>query len=268
MIGKFQIYLLSDSSGNLLEHFLNAILTQFPRENFNIRTLSFVKDETQFVNAFEKVRGGVVFHAVIDQKLKSRIARECEKRGFAHLDITGPAVKILEKAGVKPTAVPQPIHSFDSNYRGRMEALEFTMQHDDGRRIEEIEKADIVLVGISRVSKSPNSLFLAYRGFRVVNISIVPEMELPEPLEKHRRKNIVALTIQPKRLTEIRQRRFENWKVEMDYKDLPGVSHEVLAAERIYQEKGWPVIDTTDLAIEETSALILSSLNLKPKIFE
>ena len=270
MIGKFQIYLLSDSSGNLLEHFLNAVLTQFPRENFNIHTLPFVKDETHLQSAFEKVRGGIVFHAVIDKKLKALIAKECQKRSLFCLDVTGPAVEFLEKkAGIKGASVPQPIHLVDSNYRGRMEALEFAMQHDDGRRIEEIEKADIVLVGISRVSKSPNALFLAYRGFRVANVSIVPELELPEPLEKHRRQNVVALTLQPKRLAEIRERRFANWKLdELDYKDLPNVSREVLAAERIYQEKSWPVIDTTDLAIEETSALVLSALRLKPKIFE
>ena len=267
---KFPLYLLSDSSGNLLEHFLNAILTQFPRENFNIHTLPFVKNEALLRSAFEKVRGGAVFHAVIDKKLKTLIAKECEKRGLPCIDVTSPGVKFLEKsAGVKAAPIPQPIHSVDSNYRGQIEALEFTMQHDDGRRLEEIEKADIVLVGISRVSKSPNALFLAYRGFRVANVSIVPEMELPEPLEKHRRQNVVALTIQPKRLAEIRGRRFANWKIEqMDYRELPNVSREVLEAERIYKEKGWPVIDTTDLAIEETSALVLSSLRLKPKIFE
>ena len=269
-VTKYSLYLVSDSSGNLLEHFFNALLTQFPRDRFKVQTLPFIRNEAGLLQSLEKIREGIVFHAVIEKKLKVSIARECKKRGFPCFDVTGPAVEFLEKAtGTEAALTPQPIHSVDSNYQGRMEALEFTMQHDDGRRIEELEKAEIILVGISRVSKSPNALFLAYRGFCVANVSVVPEMGLPEPLEKHRRQNVVALTLQPKRLAEIRQRRFANWQLDqMDYRDLPNVVREVLESERIYKEKGWPVIDTTDLAVEETSALILSSLNLKPKMFE
>ncbi len=267
---KRSIYLLSDSSGNLLEHFLNAILTQFPRESFRIGTLPFLKNETELSEALEKIHEGIIFHAVVEKTLKKFIAKECKKRGFFCLDITKPAVDFLaDSSGIPASVTPQSIHSFDSNYRGRIEALEFTMQHDDGRRLEEIEKADIVLVGISRVSKSPNALFLAYRGFRVSNISMVPGVELPLPLEKRHRQNVVALTINPKRLTEIRTRRFANWELgQTDYSDLSSITQEILQAERLYKEKGWPIIDTTDLVVEETSALILSVLHLKPKILE
>lgn len=269
-VAKYPIYLLSDSSGNLLEHFLNAILTQFPREKFRIHTLPFIKNEAALLHALENIREGAIFHAVIEKKLKAWIAKECRKGKIPCFDVTGPVVEFLEKSTKIPAApTPLPIHSVDSNYRGRMEALEFTMQHDDGRRLEEIEKADIVLVGISRVSKSPNAFFLAYRGFRVANISIVPELGLPLPLEEHRRKNVVALTLQPKRLAEIRKRRFEHWKMEsFDYQELASITNEVVEAEHLYNEKGWPVIDTTDLAVEETSALILSALNLQPRVFE
>ncbi len=267
---KRSIYLVSDSSGNLLEHFLNAILTQFSRESFRIFTFPFIKNEVELSKVFEKIHEGIIFHAVVEKKFKKIIAKECKNRGLACLDITGSAVDFLAKAsGVSASDTPQSIHAFDSNYQGRIEALEFTMQHDDGRRLEEIEKADIVLVGISRVSKSPNALFLAYRGFRVSNISIVPGVELPLPLEKHRRQNVVALTINPKRLTEIRTRRFAHWDLgKIDYSDLSSITEEILQAEHLYKEKGWPIVDSTDLAVEETSALILSALHLKPKILE
>ncbi len=268
---KHFVYLLSDSSGNLLEHFFNAILTQFPREQFEVRTLPFLKGEAHLHRELDHVRKGVLFHAVVSPALKKEIAKECEKRKLLSWDVTGPTVEYLEKAtGIRAAAVPEPLHSTtDTAYRGRVEALEFALQHDDNRRIDELEKADIILVGVSRVSKSPNALFLAYRGFRVANVSIVPSQGLPEPLAQHTRKNVVALTLQPKQLAEIRKRRFQDWKLEsFEYEDLASVIREVMEAEKIYKERGWPVIDTTDLAVEETSALVLAELKLKPKVFE
>lgn len=267
---KIGLYLISDSSGNLLEHFFNAVLTQFPRRSFAVRTLSFIKSEEALIRAIQAIRGGIVFHGLISGKLKSSAARECEKRGIACWDVTGPTVHFLEKAaGIKPSRIPKSLHAMDTGYLSRIAALEFTLQHDDSRRIEDLERAEIILVGISRVSKSPNALFLAYRGFRVANISIVPSQGLPLPLEKHTRKNVVALTLQPRRLKEIRDRRFAGWNLEeMNYNEQQNVIREVLDAEMIYKSKKWPVIDTTELEVEETSALILSNLNLKPKAFE
>lgn len=268
---KHVLYLFSDSSGNLLEHFFNALLTQFPREQFEVRTVPFVKDKARLREELSRIERGVVFHALVSPPLKEEITRECERRGFPSWDVTGPTVQYLEKAtAIQAAAEPEPLHSTsDTAYRGRIEALEFALQHDDNRRIDELEKADIILVGVSRVSKSPNALFLAYRGFRVANVSIVPSRGLPEPLDRHTCKNVVALTLQPKQLCQIRKRRFHPWRLEsFEYEDLPAVIREVMEAEKIYREKGWPVIDTTHLAVEETSALILAKLKLKPKVFE
>lgn len=268
---KFRIFLLSDSSGNLLEHLFNAVLTQFHREQFEVKTLPFIKDKEQLEKATKQIHGGIVFHAFVSGDLKKQITGECEKRKIPVWDVTGSTVEFLEKTtGTRAASDPHLLHSTsDAAYRGRVEALEFALQHDDNRRIDELEKADIILVGVSRVSKSPNALFLAYRGFRVANISIVPSQGLPEPLARHTRKNVVALTLQPKQLAEIRKRRFEKWKLEsFDYEELQSVVREVMDAEKIYRQKGWPVIDTTELAVEETSALVLAQLQLKPKVFE
>lgn len=268
---KFFLYLISDSSGNLLEHFFGAILTQFEKEKFDIQTFPFVDSESKLKNTLKNVKRGIVFHALVSPQLKTLIFKECERKKIPSWDATGPTVEFLEKTtGISAAKIPLPVHSTsDVGYRGRVEALEFALQHDDNRRIDELEKADIILAGISRVSKSPNALFLAYRGFRVANVSIVPSQGLPEPLARHKRKNVVALTLQPRRLAEIRERRFHEWKLaSFEYEELESVIHEVMKAEKIYKEKGWPVIDTTDLAVEETSALVLAKLNLKPKILE
>ena len=265
------VYLISDSSGNLLEHFFSAILTQFEKEKFDVQTFPFIDSESKLKNTLKSLKEGVVFHALASPQLKMLIADECKIKKLPSWDVTGPTVEYLEKTtGVRAAPEPQPLHSTtDTGYRGRVEALEFALQHDDNRRIDELEKADIILVGISRVSKSPNALFLAYRGFRVANVSIVPSQGLPEPMARHTAKNVVALTLQPKQLAEIRKRRFEKWELEsFAYEDLGSVIREVMDAEKIYKEKGWPIINTTDLAVEETSALVLSKLKLKPKVFE
>ena len=269
-MNSYALYLFSDSSGNLLEHFFNAVLTQFPKKAFTITTFPFLKDEVAIAGAVKKLEEGIVFHAFASAKMKSAVAAACSEKNLKSWDVTGPTVDFLAgTSGVKAANLPQPVHHIDPEYLDRMTALEFTMQHDDGRRIEDLPLADIVLVGISRVSKSPNSLFLAYRGFRVANVSIVPEVTLPEPLEKHTRKNVVALTVQPKRLAEIRERRFSKWEMEkIPYEDVRSVIREVMDAEQLYKKKGWPVIDTTELAVEETCALILAELGLKPKILE
>jgi regulator of PEP synthase PpsR (kinase-PPPase family) len=267
-LSKFPLYLVSDSSGNLLEHFFSALMTQFPHDKFLVKSLPFIDTQEKIKEAVKNIREGVVFHALVSKKLKSLIAQECKSKKIASWDVTGPAAKFLEKTsgvGVSPT--PRPLHLVDSGYLDRMRALEFAMQHDDSRRIEEIGKADIILVGISRVSKSPTALFLAYRGFRAANISIVPGTGLPPALENHRPKNVVAFTIEPQKLAQIRKRRFADWKIEESpYEDLQSVVREVQEAERIYEEKGWPVINTTGLAVEETSTLCLSALKLKPKL--
>lgn len=264
------LYLFSDSSGNLLEHFFNAILTQFPKGSFSLKTFPFIKDEKTVAGLLKDLKEGIVFHGFASPKMKSAVASECAKGGLKSWDVTGPTVGFLEQAsGLPASRTPKPFHRMNREYLNRMAALEFTMQHDDGRRIEDLHQAEIVLVGISRVSKSPTSLFLAYRGFRAMNVSIIPDAPLPEPLERHRRKNIVALTLQPKRLAEIRQRRFAKWELgKTDYQDVRAVIHEVMEAEKVYKKKGWPILDTTELAIEESSALILSKLNLKPKTVE
>lgn len=265
---KKSLVLMSDSSGNLLEHFFTAILTQFPKDKLHIQTIPFIKNRNTLTDALQTINPSVVFHAFADHELKTAIAAECDKRKLKCWDVTGPTVEYLEGAtDLKASRTPQPLHIVDSAYLGRMGALEFAIQHDDSRRLDRLEDAEIIIVGISRVSKSPTALFLAYRGFRVANISIVPSQGFPDPLKKHRVKNVVALTLQPRRLSQIRKRRFAGWNLkEFNYDDQREIVHEVAEAESMFRKKKWPIINTTDLAVEESSTLVLTALKLKPKL--
>lgn len=262
-----RLYLISDSSGNLIEHYFNAILTQFPRNSFRVYSRPFVDTEECVFQVLAKIKSGIICYAIIDNGVQTILVNEAQRRGLPAWDITTPTVDFLEKASsVHPVNAIHALHPLDDAYLARMAAIEFAMQHDDNRRIDELQEADIVLVGISRVSKSPNALYLGHRGFKVANISIVPSEGLPKPLSRHRRKNVVALTIQPKRLAEIRHRRFARWRLdEFDYTDIREVIHEVRDAEEIYNRKKWPVINTTDLAVEETSSMILDALKLRDR---
>ena len=264
------LFLISDSSGNLIEHYFNAILTQFPKKCFRIRSLSFVDSDDRLLEVLEEIDDGIVAFALVQKTLQDQLIKRLIEKGLLYWDVTTPAVEFLEKASrVNAKENVEALHTLNDAYMGRMAAIEFALQHDDNRRLDQLKEAEIVLVGISRVSKSPNALFLGYRGFKVANVSLVPSEGLPKPLRKHRKKNVVALTIQPKKLAEIRQRRFSNWNLDnFDYDDLPSVIHEVRDAEDIYKNKKWPIIDTTNLAVEETSSLILDTLKLKPRIHE
>ena len=267
---KTQLHLLSDSSGNLIEHFFNAILTQFPKNSFKVYNSPFIETDGDLLQAMGKIKSGIICHAFADRRLKALLEDETEGQAIPCWDITGPTQEFLERSSnIKVSKEIQPLHSVDANYLGRMAAMEFALQHDDNRRLDRLDEADIILVGISRVSKSPNAVFLAYRGFRVANVAIVPAEGLPPRLARHRRKNVVALSIQPRKLSEIRERRFSRWDLdEFDYTDLTSVIHEVRDAEEIFKNKSWPIIDTTNLAVEETSSLILERLNIRDQSFQ
>lgn len=265
-----QVHLLSDSSGNLIEHFFNAILTQFPKNSFRVRNHSFIETNEELLQSLKRIHSGIICHAFANRQLKLVLENEADSRDIPCWDVTGPTLEFLERSSdIKVSEDVQPLHSVDSDYLGRMAAIEFALQHDDNRRLDRLSEADIILVGVSRVSKSPNALFLAYRGFRVANIAIVSTEKLPTPLARHRRKNVVALTIQARRLAEIRQRRISRWDLEdISYTDMTSVIHEVRDAEEVFKGKSWPMIDTTNLAVEETSSLILDTLKLRDQSFQ
>lgn len=263
----FRLYLVSDDAPDPLEHFMAAVLNRFPQSAFEVTCLPFLANEAALLEALEGHPDGAICYSVSRHEVRDRLVQECARRKIPLLDVTGCAVQFLETVtGTAASTVPRPLHAVDADYLGRMAAVEFTMQHDDNRRLDELHRAEIIIVGVSRVSKSPTAIYLGYRGFRVANVSLVRSHGLPPELDRHRRKNVVGLTLEPRRLAEIRQRRFARWKLgNFDYTTLSEVRREVFEAEGIYRRKGWPIIDTTHRPVEETSSLILQALGLTAK---
>ncbi len=211
-----------------------------------------------------------VLFAITDPKLKRRLLDSLTQREIPAYDLVGGIADFVAQAtGHKPLNDLNRIHRLDEVYFDRIDAWEFTLQHDDSRRLESLDEADIVLLGLSRVSKTPTAAYLGWLGYRVANVSFAPEVGLPREAQACRQK-LIALTIQPKKLAEIRLRRLQNngfqQVVEADsrrrfrYADVRDTIQEVMAAEAIYKRLRVPVIDITDLTVEETAAQILNAM--------
>jgi [pyruvate, water dikinase]-phosphate phosphotransferase / [pyruvate, water dikinase] kinase len=262
------VYVLSDSTGNLARHMLTAFLTQFPRDAFVPRFKNFIQSNANVDAAFRGIRAtpGLVVHAVMSAQLKDAINARCRDLRLPVCDLTGPFVEFLSReSGIHPDASHRRLHDVDETYRRRISALEFTLEHDDGLGLGTLDEADIVLVGVSRTSKTPTSIYLAQQGRRVANVSLAHEVEPPQQLLKLAPRKIVALVVDPQQLAEIRTRRQTGWRMPTtSYNDPEHVKAEMAWARRLFARHGWPILDVTDQAIEETAARVLAIVGLEP----
>lgn len=257
------VHVVTGSTGDLVSRLVGAVLTQFPRARFErvSHTLQDNLDKLEQTLRQMEREDAIVIHALADPDAKQLLRKHCVEARIPHFDITGPLVHFIsDQVGELPADDLARLHQVDADYFRRVDAMEFTMQHDDGLGLESLDQAEIVLVGLSRVSKSPTSLFLGSRGYRVANVSITPEVGFPKELRKVK-KRVVALTVQPKRLQEIRAARFPHLKG-VKYHNLPDVIQEVMQAEEEYRKRKYPTIDITNLTIEQTAARVLESLKL------
>lgn len=267
--------IISDGTGNLASHLINAVLTQFPDVDVKKKVHLIKPAGRKLPDLLKKLpkRNHLVLHALVDPALKSQVDAACQKRGIPNFDLTGMLVQFMaDHMQCAPENSATRLHEADPGYFKRIQAMEFTAQHDDARRIETARDADVVVLGLSRVSKSPTCTFLGSMGYRAANISIAPESGIPDAVKKVPRKKLVALTIQPKKLHEIRQQRFKrfNQKIEeegaaeLPYGNLKSVIKEVVWAESTYREMEIPIINITHLTIEEAAREIVNALELKP----
>lgn len=258
--------MLSDSTGNLAHHILAALLTQFPSDTFTTKFWTFLRTEQQLDQALKQVsaEGGIVMHAVVLPQAKRRIAQHCKRHKLPCLDLTGGLVEFLSRAsGIRPSADPQKLHRFDEAYHRRIQAVEFTMSHDDGLGLETISQADMVLVGVSRTSKTPTCIYLSQLGYRAANVSLALGIDPPAEILQMPREKVVGLVIDPARLVEIRRRRQAEWSMAPSrYDDVQAVAEEIAWSRQIFARCGWTVIDVTNNAVEETAARILDVLRL------
>lgn len=269
--GAIQLHLISDFTGNLANHMVGTVMSQFPDSAAHRVMHRFCDSPEKLREALSSLKSkrDVVLHAVIGSEAKALIETLALERQVPCYDLTGSLTEFLSQTlGQLPKNDPDRLHATDDQYFDRIDAMEFTLQHDDSRRLESIHEADIVLVGLSRVSKSPTSTFLGSLGYRTANVSFAPELGLPKELKKCSGK-VVGLTMQPKRLFEIRQRRFklnrfatafEQRNETINYLDLRDVTREVVAAEALYRQWGFKVVDVTHMTIEEAATHVLDTL--------
>lgn len=246
---------------------IRPILTQFTGVEFERVYHAFQDTHEKVRRTLDRIDHGrtLVLHALVDPDAKRLVRTACVRRRIPHHDLTVRLVQfIADNVGQLPADEVARLHRVDAAYLHRIEAMEFTSEHDDGAGLGTIDQADIVIVGISRVSKTPTSTYLASFGYKVANVSITPETGFPAELREVK-KRVVAFTLQPKALREIRAERISHVK-DIAYHDMRSVIREVADAEAEYRKRGYPVIDITGKTIEQIAATILQKIKVKKKV--
>jgi regulator of PEP synthase PpsR (kinase-PPPase family) len=265
-VAKPTIHVLSDSTGNLPRHILTALLTQFPPKSIAVRFENFVRTPQQVDKVIDRAarHRGIVCHAIVSAELKQRVSVQSKAANVACFDLTGGIVEFLEKTtGVPTRGDTEALHRMDDAYRRRIGAMEFTLGHDDGLGLDTLHEADVVLVGVSRTSKTPTSILLAQQGYQAANISLAMGVEPPAQLALIPVTKVVGLVIDPSQLAMIRNRRQAAWGMApTPYGDPANVAREVAWSRTLFQRLGWPILDVTDQAVEETAARVIEMLGL------
>jgi regulator of PEP synthase PpsR (kinase-PPPase family) len=256
------IHLVSDATGETIYRVARACLVQFE----GIEAIQHVWSLVRSPGHLEKVLGGISAHpgpvmfTLVDEKLRGALQDGCRRLQVPLIPVLDPVIGALGSYfGMPGGHQPGKQHMLDAEYFGRIDAMTFALTHDDGQSTWSLDEADVVLVGVSRTSKTPTCMYLANRGIKAGNVPIVPNVPLPDDLFKLSRPLVVGLTNDPQRLVQLRRNRLDTLAQhsETEYTDLDTVKNEVAKARRLFGERGWPVIDVTRRSIEETAAAIL-----------
>lgn len=259
------IAICSDSIGETAEAVVRATLRQFELPNTEIKRIMNVRSEDEVSAVMEEVasRGGFVAYTLVQPELREAIREEAVRLNVRAVDIMGPMMQaFIDTFNDTPKRTPGLLHRLDEDYFKRVEAVEFAVNNDDGKDVGAILKADLILLGASRVSKTPLSIFLAHKGLKVMNYPVVPELTPPTQLREVHPGKIVGLTVNPEHLVKIRSARLQSMGLPDDahYASMQRVQDELKYAQELFADLGCSVIDVTDKAIEETAALIIKQL--------
>ncbi len=264
MNNTYQIYLISDSTGETLDRIFLALKAQFLNIEYKVNSYSFTRTENQILKILDdaaKYPNSIILYTIVDNNLAKHLANVSDEKNIPCFGVLGNLIlnfsKILNQ---KATHEPSGQHILNEEYYNRIEAIQFTMNHDDGNLIKEIDKSDIILVGVSRTSKTPTSIYLANKGFKTSNIPLVNENSLPEKLKKNPKMAcVVGLSTEPERLVDLRKNRMNSLKKTENtkYTDLENIKKEVLDAKKTFQKYKWPLIDVTRKSVEETAASVI-----------
>ena len=261
---KYNVYLVSDSTGETLDRIFLSIKSQFSNFDYNKKEFVFVRTEQQINKIIEECTeksNSIILYTIVETKLAKFITNQSEKNKIPCYGILGTLIlnfsKLLnQKAIHKPSAQ----HVLDEDYYKRIEAIQYTMSHDDGKKTEDLLLADVILLGVSRTSKTPTSIYLANRGFKTINIPLVTNHKLPnELLSSKDNKCIIGLYADPERLSDIRRNRVAMMKEEKidSYVDVNFIKREVDESKVLFKKYNWPTIDVTRKSVEETAASII-----------
>ena len=264
MSNTYQIYLISDSTGETLDRIFIAIKAQFKNIDYKIHTYSFTRTENQIfkiLSEAEKYSNSIILYSIVDSNLAKYLANISSDKKIPCFGVLGDLILSFSKLlNQKASHEPSGQYALNDEYYKRIAAIQFTMSHDDGNLIKEINKSDIILLGVSRTSKSPTSIYLANKGFKTSNIPLVNENSIPQKLKDNPKVVcVVGLNTEPERLVDIRKNRMNSLKEteNKSYTDLEKIKKEVEEAKKTFKKYGWPIIDVTRKSVEETAASII-----------
>ena len=260
----YEVYLVSDSTGETLDRIFLALKAQFSDFKCKSHQYAFTRTENQAMKILEnckKKKDSIILYTIVDTRLSQFLVAKSKEINIPCFGVLGDLIirfsKLLHQ---KASHIPSGQHALDEDYYKRIEAVQFTMSHDDGKVTKDIEKSDIVLLGISRTSKTPTSIYLANRGYKTCNIPIVNKNSIPKSLIKNPKAScVVGLTAEPSRLLDIRKNRmnFMNEKRPGSYTDIEKIRSEIEMSKNIFRKYNWPIIDVTRKSVEETAASVI-----------
>ena len=264
MSNTYQIYLISDSTGETLDRIFLALKAQFKNIEYKVHSYSFTRTENQILKILEdakKNENSVILYTIVDNNLAKYLANVSDEKKIPCFGVLGNLIlnfsKILNQ---KASHEPSGQHVLNDEYYERIEAIQFTMNHDDGNLLNDIDKSDIILVGVSRTSKTPTSIYLANKGFKTSNIPLVNEKSLPKKLRDNPQLIcVVGLNTEPERLVDLRKNRMNSLKEteNIKYTNIENIKKEIEDAKKTFRKYRWPSIDVTRKSVEETAASII-----------
>jgi len=264
MSNTYEIYLVSDSTGETLERIFLAIKAQFKNFNYKTHYFSFTRTENQILKIIEnssKNKNSIFLYTIVDNNLAQFLSTECNKKKIPCFGVLGDLILTFSKLlNQEANHIPSGQHIMNEDYYKKIEAIQFTMNHDDGNSLEDINKSDIILLGVSRTSKTPTSIYLANKGMKISNIPLINDQSVPDFLkEKPDCTCVIGLTAEPDRLVDLRKNRMQSIKENenKNYIDFEKIKNEIEISKKLFQKYNWPTIDVTRKSVEETAASIL-----------
>ena len=263
---RFHLHLVSDATGETINSVARACLVQFEEIEPTEHTWSLIRTSGQMEKVLAGIRDhpGIVLFTIVNKELREQLAEGCRKLQMPCIAVLDPVLVALANfLGQQATGLPGRQHELDAEYFARIDAMTFALAHDDGQSARNYEEADVILIGVSRTSKTPTCIYLANRGIKAANVPIVPGCPMPGELLSAHKPLIVGLTKDPTQLIQIRRNRLRlmGQDDQTDYVDPDSVREELAQARRLCAEHGWPILDVTRRSIEETAASIIQLLS-------